>query len=161
MVRLKGMHGKLWSTNPTITIFEEMPTNNFILFDAFLVIIFIVPPMKKFLPEDYVERVKRVHEFGGYGSRGYEYDWKREEANKNLLRTHTSCFPQGCFTGLHRWRCCACYGAFEQQIVVSSMGEVQCGDVEFEKKIDEKIGQFIDRVEKHPSKKIDEKIGQF
>ncbi|CAL5344250.1 unnamed protein product [Camellia sinensis] len=38
---------------------------------------------------------------------------------------------------------------------------VQCGDVEFEKKIDEKIGQFTDRVEKHPSKKIDEKIGQF
>ncbi|XP_028092771.1 autophagy-related protein 101 [Camellia sinensis] len=30
---------------------------------------------------------------------------------------------------------------------------VQCGDVELEKKIDEKIGQFIDRVEKHPSKK--------
>ncbi|KAI8007817.1 Isocitrate dehydrogenase [NADP] [Camellia lanceoleosa] len=38
---------------------------------------------------------------------------------------------------------------------------VQCGDVEFEKKIDEKIDQFIDRVEKHPSKKIDENIGQF
>ncbi|KAI7983032.1 hypothetical protein LOK49_LG15G00584 [Camellia lanceoleosa] len=38
---------------------------------------------------------------------------------------------------------------------------VQCGDVEFEKKIDEKIDQFIDRVEKHSSKKIDEKIGQF
>ncbi|KAI8022755.1 Phenylalanine--tRNA ligase alpha subunit, cytoplasmic [Camellia lanceoleosa] len=49
-----------------------------------------VPPMTKFLPEDYVERVKRVHEFGGYVSRGYEYDWKREEANKNLLRTHTT-----------------------------------------------------------------------
>ncbi|CAL5329090.1 unnamed protein product [Camellia sinensis] len=49
-----------------------------------------VPPTTKFLPEDYVERVKRVHEFGGYGSRGYEYDWKREEANKNLLRTHTT-----------------------------------------------------------------------
>ncbi|CAL5367087.1 unnamed protein product [Camellia sinensis] len=30
---------------------------------------------------------------------------------------------------------------------------VQCGDVELEKKIDEKIGQFIDKVEKHPSKK--------
>ncbi|KAJ0011107.1 hypothetical protein Pint_34644 [Pistacia integerrima] len=41
-------------------------------------------------PEDYVERVKRVHEVGGYGSRGYGYDWKREEANKNLLRTHTT-----------------------------------------------------------------------
>ncbi|KAI7985243.1 Myosin-11 [Camellia lanceoleosa] len=30
---------------------------------------------------------------------------------------------------------------------------VQCGDMELEKKIDEKIGQFIDRVKKHPSKK--------
>ncbi|KAL3525729.1 hypothetical protein ACH5RR_014101 [Cinchona calisaya] len=30
---------------------------------------------------------------------------------------------------------------------------VQCGDVELEKKIDEKIDQFIDRVEKHPNKK--------
>ncbi|KAI7993359.1 hypothetical protein LOK49_LG11G02821 [Camellia lanceoleosa] len=39
--------------------------------------------------------------------------------------------------------------------------EVQCGDVELEKEIDEKIGPFIDRVEKHPSKKIDEKISQF
>ncbi|KAG6396213.1 hypothetical protein SASPL_142357 [Salvia splendens] len=30
---------------------------------------------------------------------------------------------------------------------------VQCGDVELERKIDEKIEQFIDRVEKHPNKK--------
>ncbi|XP_027154706.1 autophagy-related protein 101-like isoform X1 [Coffea eugenioides] len=30
---------------------------------------------------------------------------------------------------------------------------VQCGDVEHEKKIDEKIDHFIDRVEKHPNKK--------
>ncbi|XP_052195920.1 autophagy-related protein 101 isoform X3 [Diospyros lotus] len=30
---------------------------------------------------------------------------------------------------------------------------VQCGDMELEKKIDEKINQFIDRVEKHPNKK--------
>ncbi|KAI8024172.1 hypothetical protein LOK49_LG03G02867 [Camellia lanceoleosa] len=44
---------------------------------------------------------------------------------------------------------------------VENFLNVQCGDVEFEKKIDEKIGQFIDRVEKNPSKKIDEKIGQF
>ncbi|GFS29330.1 phenylalanyl-tRNA synthetase, putative [Actinidia rufa] len=29
-----------------------------------------VPSTTKTLPEDYVERVKRVHEFGGYGSRG-------------------------------------------------------------------------------------------
>ncbi|EXC17253.1 putative phenylalanine--tRNA ligase alpha subunit [Morus notabilis] len=48
------------------------------------------PSTTKELPEDYVERVKRVHESGGYDSRGYGYDWKRDEANKNLLRTHTT-----------------------------------------------------------------------
>ncbi|KAJ8449361.1 hypothetical protein Cgig2_002493 [Carnegiea gigantea] len=48
------------------------------------------PSTTNSLPEDYVERVKLVHESGGYGSRGYGYDWKREEANKNLLRTHTT-----------------------------------------------------------------------
>ncbi|KAI7730101.1 hypothetical protein M8C21_033307 [Ambrosia artemisiifolia] len=48
------------------------------------------PSTTKKLPEDYVERVKQIHESGGHGSRGYGYDWKREEANKNLLRTHTT-----------------------------------------------------------------------
>jgi len=42
------------------------------------------------LPEDYLEKVKQVHQFGGYGSKGYGYDWKRDEAEKNLLRTHTT-----------------------------------------------------------------------
>ena len=27
---------------------------------------------------------------GGYGSTGYGYDWKVAEAEKNLLRTHTT-----------------------------------------------------------------------
>ncbi|XP_024978445.1 autophagy-related protein 101 isoform X5 [Cynara cardunculus var. scolymus] len=31
--------------------------------------------------------------------------------------------------------------------------DVQCGDAELEKKVDEKIDQFIDKVEKHPNKK--------
>ncbi|XP_010243074.1 PREDICTED: phenylalanine--tRNA ligase alpha subunit, cytoplasmic [Nelumbo nucifera] len=87
--------------------FEEMPTNNFVEssfwnFDALFqpqqhpardshdTFFLQVPSTTKKLPEDYVERVKRVHESGGYGSRGYGYDWKREEANKNLLRTHTT-----------------------------------------------------------------------
>ncbi|KAL6572904.1 hypothetical protein OROHE_002380 [Orobanche hederae] len=34
-----------------------------------------------------------------------------------------------------------------------AIAAVQCGDVELERKIDEKIDQFIDRVEKHPNKK--------
>ncbi|XP_057494705.1 LOW QUALITY PROTEIN: phenylalanine--tRNA ligase alpha subunit, cytoplasmic-like [Actinidia eriantha] len=87
--------------------FEEMPTNNFVEssfwnFDALFqpqqhpardshdTFFLQVPSTTKTLPEDYVERVKRVHESGGYGSRGYDYVWKREEANKNLLRTHTT-----------------------------------------------------------------------
>ena len=37
-----------------------------------------------------MERVKRVHSIGGYGSQGYGYDWKTEEAQKNVLRTHTT-----------------------------------------------------------------------
>jgi len=42
------------------------------------------------VPEDYLARVAEVHEKGGYGSIGYRYDWKREEAMKNILRTHTT-----------------------------------------------------------------------
>ncbi|XWS67915.1 hypothetical protein CRYUN_Cryun04dG0045900 [Craigia yunnanensis] len=87
--------------------FEEMPTNNFVEssfwnFDALFqpqqhpardshdTFFLEAPSTTRELPEDYVELVKHVHESGGYGSRGYMYDWKREEANKNLLRTHTT-----------------------------------------------------------------------
>ncbi|XP_073308343.1 phenylalanine--tRNA ligase alpha subunit, cytoplasmic [Primulina huaijiensis] len=87
--------------------FEEMPTNNFVEssfwnFDALFqpqqhpardshdTFFLKEPSTTRTLPEDYVERVKQVHESGGYGSRGYGYEWKREEANKNLLRTHTT-----------------------------------------------------------------------
>ena len=45
------------------------------------------------VPEDYLEIVKKTHEVGGFGSLGYHYKWKREEAFKNLLRTHTTVGP--------------------------------------------------------------------
>jgi len=32
------------------------------------------PSTTKILPEDYVQRVKHVHESGGYGSRGYDLE---------------------------------------------------------------------------------------
>ncbi|XP_039064306.1 phenylalanine--tRNA ligase alpha subunit, cytoplasmic-like [Hibiscus syriacus] len=87
--------------------FEEMPTNNLVEssfwnFDALFqpqhhpardshdTFFLEAPSTTRELPEDYVQLVKHVHESGGYGSRGYMYDWKREEANKNLLRTHTT-----------------------------------------------------------------------
>lgn len=46
--------------------------------------------MKTTAAQDYVEKVKQVHEIGGYGSTGYHYDWAIEEASKNILRTHTT-----------------------------------------------------------------------
>jgi phenylalanyl-tRNA synthetase alpha chain len=41
-------------------------------------------------PEDYYERVKKVHTEGGYGSQGYRAPWSHEESQKLLLRTHTT-----------------------------------------------------------------------
>lgn len=87
--------------------FEEMPTNNFVEssfwnFDALFqpqqhpardshdTFFLKAPASTPHLPEDYLQRVQAMHERGGHGSVGYGYDWKREEAEKNLLRTHTT-----------------------------------------------------------------------
>jgi len=87
--------------------FEEMPTNNYVEssfwnFDALFQpqqhpardshdTFFLSAPRKTLeIPKEYMERVKAVHEKGGYGSIGYRYDWKVEEAEKNILRTHTT-----------------------------------------------------------------------
>lgn len=73
---------------------------------------FLTTPSKSHkFPEEYLNRVKEMHSNGGYGSQGYKwvaiasdlklvddssilfhfsYDWKLEEAQKNLLRTHTT-----------------------------------------------------------------------
>lgn len=57
-------------------------------------ILFSIPLWVKRLksfPEEYLEVVKDTHETGGgFGSVGYGCQWKREEASKNLLRTHTT-----------------------------------------------------------------------
>lgn len=89
--------------------FSEMPTNQFVEngfwnFDALFQpqqhpardahdTFFISDPQltpEKAFPSDYLERVVRVHEKGGYGSTGYNYNWKISEAQKNILRTHTT-----------------------------------------------------------------------
>ena len=87
--------------------FQEMPTNKWIessfwnfdsLFqpqshparDAHDTFFIKEPAQTVSVPEDYYERVKTMHEVGGAGSIGYRYDFKREEAFKNLLRTHTT-----------------------------------------------------------------------
>lgn len=47
-------------------------------------------PLTKGAPADYAERVRVVHERGGFGSEGYLCPWSPLEAEKNLLRTHTT-----------------------------------------------------------------------
>ncbi|CAF3707642.1 unnamed protein product [Rotaria sordida] len=87
--------------------FTEMPTNNFVEnsfwnFDALFTpqkhpardaqdtFFLSDPAMTTKLPEDYVNKVKQVHSTGAFGSIGYQYDWQLEEAQKNVLRTHTT-----------------------------------------------------------------------
>lgn len=87
--------------------FHEMPTNKWVessfwnfdsLFqpqshparDAHDTFFIKEPALTVSVPEEYYERVKSMHEIGGAGSIGYRYDFKREEAMKNLLRTHTT-----------------------------------------------------------------------
>lgn len=87
--------------------FEEMPTNNYVEssfwnFDALFQpqqhpardehdTFFLSDPAAASIPQEaYMQRVRAVHEVGGYGSRGYRYDWSLDEARKNILRTHTT-----------------------------------------------------------------------
>lgn len=87
--------------------FQEMPTNKWVessfwnfdsLFqpqshparDAHDTFFIKAPAECVRVPEEYYERVKSVHESGGYGSIGHGCVFKREEAFKNLLRTHTT-----------------------------------------------------------------------
>nr|VZI16006.1 unnamed protein product [Spirometra erinaceieuropaei] len=90
--------------------FSEMPTNNYVecsfwnfdtLFqpqhhpardahDTFFLSDPATTDVKAHCPTDYLNRVKTVHETGGYGSTGYHYNWQLSEAEKNILRTHTT-----------------------------------------------------------------------
>lgn len=87
--------------------FIEMPTNNYVEssfwnFDALYQpqqhpardaqdTFYISEPAQSYkFPLEVVERVKEAHEKGGFGSIGYGYDWKMADAQKNILRTHTT-----------------------------------------------------------------------
>eukprot|EP01038_Epipyxis_sp_PR26KG_P008499 gene8499-11490_t len=87
--------------------FEEMPTNKWVessfwnfdaLFqpqshparDAHDTFFMKDPATTNSVPDDYYETVKKTHEVGGFGSIGYGCNFKKEEAMKNLLRTHTT-----------------------------------------------------------------------
>lgn len=42
------------------------------------------------MEKDYIARVKEMHERGGQGSIGWQYDWSLDESLKNIMRTHTT-----------------------------------------------------------------------
>lgn len=52
---------------------------------------FFIDDKKASLPDKIVERVKDAHEGKIKGSKGWDYDWKEEDAKKVVLRTHTTC----------------------------------------------------------------------
>eukprot|EP00299_Pterocystis_sp_00344_P006895 c195_g1_i1.p1 GENE.c195_g1_i1~~c195_g1_i1.p1 ORF type:complete len:508 (+),score=136.16 c195_g1_i1:1-1524(+) len=87
--------------------FQEMPTNRFVEssfwnFDALFQpqahpardahdTFFISEPAQALsIPEDYMKRVKQMHQSGDDQSRGWRYVWQESEARKNILRTHTT-----------------------------------------------------------------------
>ncbi|OMJ21883.1 Phenylalanine-tRNA ligase alpha subunit [Smittium culicis] len=86
--------------------FEEMPTYNYVEssfwnFDALYIpqqhpardlqdTFFIKDPVKATELPDFYKTVQKVHESGGYGSIGYRHKWSYEEAQKLVLRTHTT-----------------------------------------------------------------------
>ncbi|SCU81362.1 LANO_0B02806g1_1 [Lachancea nothofagi CBS 11611] len=88
--------------------FTEMPSNQYVEtgfwnFDALYVpqqhpardlqdTFYLKDPIKSDLPDDktYMENIKAVHEEGKYDSIGYRYNWKPEESQKLVLRTHTT-----------------------------------------------------------------------
>ena len=87
--------------------FEEMPTNAYVessfwnfdaLFqpqqhparDAHDTFFVREPKLIHNFPDDYAARVKTVHEQGGEGSIGYRYPWSTVDAEKAILRTHTT-----------------------------------------------------------------------
>lgn len=88
--------------------FREMPSNQYVEtgfwnFDALYVpqqhpardlqdTFYIKDPQRSDLPADkiYMDNVKHVHEDGKYDSIGYRYEWKSEESQKLVLRTHTT-----------------------------------------------------------------------
>lgn len=89
--------------------FEEMPTDNYVEssfwnFDALFTAqqhpcrdmqdtFFVSDPASTQIEHpDYYQKVKQVHEVGGYGSIGWRYKFNDTTANSNILRTHTTAF---------------------------------------------------------------------
>ena len=64
---------------------------------------FLANPKKGELPDKkLVEAVKKAHETGTTGSKGWGYKWDEEEAKKMVLRTHTTCLSSQTLANLKK-----------------------------------------------------------
>ncbi|QEU58128.1 Frs2 [Kluyveromyces lactis] len=88
--------------------FTEMPSNQYVEsgfwnFDTLYVpqqhpardlqdTFYLKDPIKCDMPDDreYIANIKAVHENGKFDSIGYRYNWKEEECQRLVLRTHTT-----------------------------------------------------------------------
>lgn len=73
-----------------------------------------------------------MHSVGGYGSTGYQYDWTREEAMKNVLRTHTTAVSARMLCKLAEVMYLHFYGAYDfretnQEKDASHLGDCSSG----------------------------------
>ncbi|RTG83246.1 phenylalanyl-tRNA synthetase alpha chain, partial [Schistosoma bovis] len=100
----------LFASNYLVFLFSEMPTNNYVecsfwnfdsLFqpqqhpardshDTFFLADPEISDINNTVESCYIDKVRTVHSQGAFGSRGYQSPWLIEEAEKNLLRTHTT-----------------------------------------------------------------------
>ena len=58
------------------------------------------------LPDDkeLVSSVKSSHETGVHGSKGWQYEWKKSEAERVVLRTHTTCLSAQTLASLRKMK---------------------------------------------------------
>lgn len=75
------LKGELPRSSPSVTF----PADS-----AFAPLLLADPVTSTGFPQDYYERVKTVHQTGGFGSTGYIYPFSKEETSRLVLRTHTT-----------------------------------------------------------------------
>src|SRR6185437_9962921 len=72
---------------------------------------FYIKDIKAKLPDKFlVQQVKKAHETGISGSKGWKYVWKEEEAKKSVLRTHTTALSAHALASLSKSK--SKYGKF-------------------------------------------------
>jgi phenylalanyl-tRNA synthetase alpha chain len=52
---------------------------------------FYIKDVKGELPKQFINKIRKAHESGTSGSKGWQYAWSEDEAKKVVLRTHTTC----------------------------------------------------------------------